>query len=276
MAEVFAPFRIERTICNLTFYMMDGRNFVREKSSLTKRKVLYSPQFKNTRHFAGLMGIASKIGSHVYSALPAYWRQGWMFRSFTGEAYSMLKKGNREEEILQVLYQRYVEEVVSRQPKEEIKVPSLEPPKRAYRKLNSQYWRNKTIKSNRRKARKAQTMQYAGLMAQASKIGSKLYARLPREYVGRSHYQYLTGLALKLLKLEICDEDILAGLLPTLPGANRHGKASTFKKAENVVRHQKGQYFFMPTLHKRFSIPATIALPRVCHCSRKTNTINGT
>jgi hypothetical protein len=27
-----------------------------------------SPQFKNTRHNAGLMGKASKIGSHVYNA----------------------------------------------------------------------------------------------------------------------------------------------------------------------------------------------------------------
>ena len=74
MAEAFAPFRIQRTIGNLTFYMMEGRNFVRKKSSLT-------------RHFAGLMAKASKIGSHVYNALPEYWRQGWMYRSFTGEAY---------------------------------------------------------------------------------------------------------------------------------------------------------------------------------------------
>ena len=98
MAEVFAPFRIERTMCSLTFYMMEGRNFVRKKSALTRRKVLHSPQFKNTRHFAGLMGRASKIGSQVYNALPEYWRQGWMYRSFTGEAYTMLTTGKREEE----------------------------------------------------------------------------------------------------------------------------------------------------------------------------------
>lgn len=254
MAEVFAPFRIERTMCSLTFYMMEGRNFVRKKSALTRRKVLHSPQFKNTRHFAGLMGRASKIGSQVYNALPEYWRQGWMYRSFTGEAYTMLKTGKKEEEIRQVLCKRYVEEIVSRQPKEEVTVPSFEPPKRMYCKQNSEYWRNKTIKSKQRKAHKAQTMYYAGLMAQASKIGSKLYAQLPRKDAGRGYYQYLTGLALKLLKLEICEEDILAQLLPALPGANRHDKASTIKKAENAVRHQKGQYFFIPTLHKRFFI----------------------
>jgi len=89
MAEVFAPFIINRTIHNLTFYSMEGRNFVRKKSSLTRRKVLYSPQFKNTRHFAALMAKASKIGSLVFKALPQYWRQGWMYRSFTGEAFKI-------------------------------------------------------------------------------------------------------------------------------------------------------------------------------------------
>jgi hypothetical protein len=115
MAEAFPPFPIERTIGNLTFYIMEGRNFVRKKSSLTRRKVLYSPQFKNTRHFAGLMAKASKIGSHVYNALPDYWRQGWIYRSFTGEAYKMIKAGKKEAEIQQVLMQRYVEPVVGRQ-----------------------------------------------------------------------------------------------------------------------------------------------------------------
>src|SRR5687768_1288040 len=179
MAEVFAPFIIDRTIHDLTFYCMEGRNFVRKKSSLTRRKVLYSPQFKNTRHFAGLMAKASKIGSLVFNALPEYWRQGWMYRSFTGEAFSMLKAGKKEQEIQQVLWERYVKEWVSRQPKEAIAQLNSQP-KRAYRKLNSTYWKSKTIKSTRRKANRQRLMYNAGLMAQASKIGAKLYAQLPR------------------------------------------------------------------------------------------------
>lgn len=250
MAEAFPPFPVERTIGNLTFYIMEGRNFVRKKSSLTRRKVLYSPQFKNTRHNAGLMGKASKIGSHVYNALPGYWRQGWMFRSFTGEAYTMLKKGKKEEEIQQVLLQRYVAEVASKTTGENVTIPSFEPPRRAYRKLDHDYWKNKTIKSARRKERKQQTLYYAGLMAQASKIGSKLYAHLPREYKDRSHYQYLTGVALKLLKLEVDEDDILSELLPALPGAEQSLKAP--KKVVNVVRHPKGQYYFIPAVHNRF------------------------
>jgi hypothetical protein len=276
MAEVFAPFPIQRTMCNLTFYVIEGRNFVRKKSSLTRRRVLYSPHFKNTRYFAGLMGKASKIGSDVYNALPAHWRQGWMFRSFTGEAYTMLKKGKKEEEIQQVLNKRYVEEIVSRQPKGEVTVPSFEPPKRTYRKQNSEYWKKKTIKSDRRKARKQQTLYYAGLMTQASKIGSKLYARLPRKYASRGYYQYLTGLALKLLKQDINEHDIFTELLPTLPSMDRPGapnapckRNAPKKKAVHVVIHQKGRYFFIPSLHKRFPRPV-MALPEACFCSART------
>jgi hypothetical protein len=250
MAENMGPFKLERTIGKLTFYMMEGRNFVRKKSSLTRRKVLYSPQFKNTRHNAGLMGKASKIGSQVYNALPEYWRQGWMFRSFTGEVYTMLKAHKGEEEIQQLLLQRYVEPVVCKAPKGEITVPSFEPPKRTYRKLNSGYWKGKTLKSARRKARKQQTLYYAGLMGQASKIGSKLYAHLPHNCKGREDYQYLTGVALKLLKFEIDEEDILEELLQALPGADQSAK----KKVINIVKHPKGQYYFIPYRHKRFSL----------------------
>jgi hypothetical protein len=251
MAEVFAPFVINRTIRNLTFYSMEGRNFVRKKSSLTRRKVLYSPQFKNTRHYAGLMAKASKIGSLVFNALPEYWRQGWMYRSFTGEAFTMLKAGKKEQEIQQVLWERYVKEVVSRQPKNA--VPQLNSqPKRTYRKLNSTYWKSKTMKSARRKANRQRLMHNARLMARASKIGAKLYAQLPRKYAGRSHYQYLTGLAFKLLKQEISEEDILTELRPTSPSVDRKNKA-TRKKPANVIDHPNGQYYFILPMRKRFA-----------------------
>ena len=276
MAEVFAPFIINRTIRNLTFYCMEGRNFVRKKSSLTRRKVLYAPCFKHTRHYAALMGQASKIGSLLYNALPAYWRQSWMYRSFTGEAFTMLKKGKKSPEIKQVLWQRYVEIVVNKQREaaihalhqQEDTINALLPvePKRAYRKLNSAYWKNKTIQSNRRKARKQQTLYYAGLMGRASKIGSKLYTRLPRKYKRRCDYQYLTGLALKLLKEQISEEDILAELLPTLP-SDRSEEAAviceqrTIKKKVAMLHHPNGQYYFITTPHKRFHAPVNNGFP---------------
>lgn len=267
MAKVFAPFPIQRTMCNLTFYVMDGRNFVRQKSSLTRRKVLYSPQFASTRHNAGLMAKASKIGSLVYNALPGYWRQGWMYRSFTGEAYKMLKAGKCEDDIQQVLYQRYVEPVISKQPAKKAIAALPVQAKRTYHKQDTAYWKGKTIKSKRRKARKQKVLYNACLLGQASKIGSKLYARLPCKYASRGYYQYLTGLAMKLLKQEIDEEDIITGLMPTLPGyqVKRCFQPVPQKYTGGLITHPAGQYYFIPSLYKRFDYKAGNALPAVCY-----------
>src|SRR5687767_3203062 len=242
MAECFAPFPIQRTMCNLTFYVMEGRNFVRKKSSLTRRKVLYSPQFARTRHNAGLMAKASKIGSHVYNALPEYWRQGWMYRSFTGEAYSMLGKRISEDDIQQLLYQRYVEPVVSKQPAKEAIAALPVQPKRAYRKLNEDYWRRKTINGKRRRAHKQKVLYNASLLGRASKIGSKLYTRIPSRYRCRSFYRQLTALAMQLLRDDWDEADILAGLLPppSKDGPETYCQPIAVKDRGGIIIHPKG------------------------------------
>jgi hypothetical protein len=100
-------------------------------------------------------------------------------------------------------------------------------------------------------------------MAQASKIGAKLYAQLPRKYTDRHHYQYLTGLAFKLLKLEISEEDIVAELRPTLPSVERKHKVIR-KKPVNVVNNPNGQYHFTLAQRKRFAAAANGVIPIVC------------
>ena len=111
MAKVHAPFPMTRTMGDITFYMMDGMNYARTKSSLTRKRVLKSPVFRKTRHYAGMMSQASRIGSVIYQALPQGWRQGWMYRAFTGEAVQMLKEGTTVEETTRLLWKRYVEAI---------------------------------------------------------------------------------------------------------------------------------------------------------------------
>jgi hypothetical protein len=267
MAEVFAPFPIQRTMCNLTFYMKDGRNFVRTKSSLTRRKVLYSPQFKNTRHQAAITAKASKIGSLVYNALPAYWRQGWMFRSFTGEVYTMLKARKKEEDIQQLLMQRYVAPIVNKQPENENFVPLNKEPKRAYRKLDTAYWRKKTVKAARRKARKEQTLYHAGILARASKIGSILYRHLSGRDKRRGAYRQLTAWAMQLLKDEWDEAHIIAELLPALPGYRPQKCLQPVcpESSGGLLVHPKGQFYFITSLYKRIS-PAIKAQPAATVC----------
>src|ERR1700757_3395919 len=93
------PLSFRGTIGNLCFYFYRGENLVRTKSSLTGKRVKTDKKFKETMKNAGLLGKASKIGSEVYAALPASWRQHWMHRSFTGEAFTLLRQGKSELEI---------------------------------------------------------------------------------------------------------------------------------------------------------------------------------
>ena len=240
MAEVFAPFIINRTIRNLTFYCMEGRNFVRKKSSLTRRKVLHSPRFERTRHYASLMGEASKIGSFLYHALPAHWRQSWMYRSFTGEAFTMLKKGKEEWEIKQFLWDRYVQEVAGKQ--KEAKPLTVEPTttKRPYKKQDTTYWETKTRKSIRRKVLIQQRQRNAGLLAEASKIASELYWELPARNRNRSIYQQLTGWAMRLLK-ELQDDEVMAAKQPGI------------MRDIGYLNTPKGMFYFIPLLQERLS-----------------------
>jgi hypothetical protein len=101
---------LEGTFDELTFYKMDGKYYVRVKSSLTSERVKESPEFRLTMAYANLLARASKIGSAIYKALPPGWRQFWMYRSFTGEAFTLLKDScYTEEEVKQMLWKTYVE-----------------------------------------------------------------------------------------------------------------------------------------------------------------------
>jgi hypothetical protein len=256
MAEVFAPFPVTGTMCQLTFYVMEGRNFVRKKSSLTRRKVLYAPQFKNTRHYAGLMAKASGIGSRVYQALPAHWRQFWMYQAFTGEALKMLKASKEEEEIQAFLYQRYVKEVADKQA-QATNIPVINiPPKRAYQKHNDPYWKNKTIKASRRKANKERILRYAGLLGRASKLASIIYQRLPLRQHRRCYYRQLVALSMELLKDELCEEDILSELRPMFKEDIQAKREGSSNQLPGIIYHPEGYRYFMATLYKRVTTNA--------------------
>lgn len=53
------------------------------------------------------------------------------------------------------------------------------------------------------------TMQCAGLLANASRIGSVVYRLLPQQKRERKLYQQLTGKAMQLLKTGMAKEDII-------------------------------------------------------------------
>lgn len=109
MAKQCGPLFFECTWDDLTFYKMEGKYYVRVKSSLTREKVLTHKSFEKTRFYASLLVTASKIASSIYSDLPIDWRQFWMFRSFTGEGLLMLEGGSTPQEVYDCLWKTYVE-----------------------------------------------------------------------------------------------------------------------------------------------------------------------
>lgn len=109
MAQQLGPLFFECTWDDLTFYKMDGKYYVRKKSRLTRQKVLTHKAFRKTRYYANLLGIASQIASSIYSDLPLHWRQFWMFRSFTGEAFSLMEEGLSPQEAYTYLWHTYIE-----------------------------------------------------------------------------------------------------------------------------------------------------------------------
>lgn len=253
MAEVFSPFIVNRTFGNLTFYVMEGRNFVRKKSSLTRRKVLQSPRFARTRHYASLMGEASRIGSWVYNALPDFWRQSWMYRSFTGEAFTMLKKGMEERAIKEVLWNRYVQEVIEKEVAQRPAIPELTTVKRSYKKQDSIYWQNKTGKSMRRKMLIQFRRQNADLLAEASKMASALYKDILACDRSRSVYQKLTGEAMRWLKQQEINELIIKIQAPPVSLPEDCCAISRCKKGGCIgsIFYKTGMFYFIPPLKQR-------------------------
>jgi hypothetical protein len=112
MAIQTGPVFLQGRYGNACTYWCSGQWRLRQVSSLTGKRVKTSKAFKNTMAFAGLLKRASVIASKVYKALPAHWKQFWMYRSFVGEAMGMLKAGQQEETVFQVLWDRYAAEFV--------------------------------------------------------------------------------------------------------------------------------------------------------------------
>src|SRR5688572_17375134 len=221
MPTVQTFFPICRTMDNLTFYLWEGQQFVRKKSSLTARKVKTSPRFERTRYYAGLMAQASQIGSSLFRSLPVRWRQSWMYRTFTGEAVKLLKEGKTVEEAKEILWAMYVKEVVeaagARQLIMESKPAyaraSTDTKKRSYTKRDTLYWLRKTAKAEKRKCWKEKLQRNADLLARASVIGSAIYKSLPIHRRKHALYKALTGSVMELLKDEWADEDVKAFLM---------------------------------------------------------------
>ena len=99
MARVAKGFLLG-THYDLTFYLMDGNLYVRMKSSLSRKKVKYSPRFVRTMQSAGELGRASRLASRIYWELNKEQRKivFVLYKKMTGVAKLAFKYGKSEAE----------------------------------------------------------------------------------------------------------------------------------------------------------------------------------
>jgi hypothetical protein len=83
---------------------MEGKYYVRKKSSLTGKRVKKDKKFRLTMIYAGILAQASRIASSVYRQIPKEEREHPYFRTLTGMAQKLLRKGISAEEVYQQLY----------------------------------------------------------------------------------------------------------------------------------------------------------------------------
>lgn len=115
MARQSGKHTITGTIDNLCFYKMEGKFYVRRKSSLTGKRVKKDAAFTHTMRYAALLGEASKMASFIYKQLPAEEKIKGLYRRITGEAMQLLKAGNDTTQVLQQLQAIYLIQPLKRQ-----------------------------------------------------------------------------------------------------------------------------------------------------------------
>ena len=106
MAKQAGAYYITGCFDNLCFYKMEGKYYVRMKSSLKGKRVKKDVAFKRTMQYAGLLADASSIASSLYKMLPKESKGIAVYRMLTGKVMKLLKDGKRANEIMHVLKHR--------------------------------------------------------------------------------------------------------------------------------------------------------------------------
>ena len=103
MGKQVGPLFIVGTTGNLTFYKLYGEYLVRQKSSLSGKRVKTSAEFRNTMRNANWFGQASSIAALIRRALPAEERKAVKIGVVTRMVLPYVRNGFSREQILELL-----------------------------------------------------------------------------------------------------------------------------------------------------------------------------
>lgn len=110
MATQKGPIVFEGTFSNITGYQMNGKHYLKMKSSISRKRVLQDWRFKNTRRYAAWFGQASSIAKEVYREVPLENRsQHGFWYPLRKKAESLVRQELPRSEIIRLLKEEFIE-----------------------------------------------------------------------------------------------------------------------------------------------------------------------
>jgi hypothetical protein len=109
MATQTGTVLFEGTIGNVTGYRMNGKHYLKTKSSLSRRQILKKDCFSNTRRNAKWFGEAQSIAKQIYHELPPDKRDQFkVWYPLRNKAQVMVRKELPREEIIRHLRNEFI------------------------------------------------------------------------------------------------------------------------------------------------------------------------
>jgi hypothetical protein len=109
MATQSGTVLFEGTLGNITGYRMNGKYYLKTKTSLTRRKILSSNCFSNTRRNAKWFGEAQSIAKQVYHELPPNKHNQYkVWYPLRNKAQALVRKELPREQIIILLRTEFV------------------------------------------------------------------------------------------------------------------------------------------------------------------------
>ena len=116
MAKQVGDIKVTGTIDDICFYRMEGKYYVRMKSSLTGKRFWRDKAFEGSGRSCARFASGNRLASQVYRSLEKEKRSYPLFCSLKTQAIELIRKGLGEEDVIHTL-QSYLQEAIRKKTK---------------------------------------------------------------------------------------------------------------------------------------------------------------
>ena len=113
MAKQVGDIKITDTIDVICFYKMEGKYFVRMKSSLTAKRFWRDKAFEGSKRSCTRFASGTRLASRLYKSIEREKRFYPLFCSLKTRAIELIRKGLSEEDVINALHS-YLQEAIGK------------------------------------------------------------------------------------------------------------------------------------------------------------------